>query len=228
MTPFQTDDFMAKLLQGAFDKWQPSSYWWSFWRKKLQQIDIDEAKAALALYAENKTKTENEPTWARYKEYLKQVIIKPEREDSGTEVYLIAQCYSHRIPAYIGAIFYSHYKGSQEQEAIEQYQIELASGRGGFWQADIACGIEGLRAARRDMLPKRNVVNNHFLNLGYRKYSSDFRRLLERDYYLDELLPESLPEAQPQKWQSLSCMLQATGSESQERQYDTQIEDLVF
>jgi hypothetical protein len=224
MTPFQTDDFMTKLLQGAFDKWQPSSYWWSFWRKKLEQIDFDEAKAALALYAENKTKTETDPTWQRFADYLKQVAIKPKQEDSGTEVYLIAQCYSHRIPAYIGAILYSRYKGTQEQEAIEQYQIELARGKGGFWQAYIAYGLDELREARREMVPKRNVVNNHFLNLGYRKYSLDFRRALERDYHLDEFMQETMPATQPQNWQSLSGMLQATKPEQQE----DAIEELVF
>lgn len=215
---------MTKLLQGAFDKWQPSSYWWSFWRKKLEQIDIDAAKAALALYAENKTKTEDEPTWARYQEYLKKVAVKPSQQDNGVEVYLIAQCYSHRIPACIGAILYGRYSGAREQQAVENYQIELARGKGGFWQAYIAYGLDELREARREMVPKRNVVNNHFLNLGYRKYSLDFRRALERDYYLDEFMQETMPAAQPQNWQSLSGMLQATEPEQQE----DAIEELVF
>lgn len=224
MTPLDLDRFMTEMLKGAFPKWQATDYEWTFWHKRLEDCNFEEAKSALGSYYDNKTKTEDAPTWQRFKEYLKQVAIKPEQEDSGTEVYLIAQCYSHRIPAYIGAMVYSRYKGTREQEAIDQYQIDLARGKGGFWQAYIAYGLAGLREARRDMLPKRNVVNNHFLNLGYRKYSLDFRRALERDYYLDEFMQETMPAAQPQNWQSLSGMLQATKPEQQE----DAIEELVF
>ena len=190
MRTLQIDEFTTTYLQGAFNKWEPNSYMWSFWRDKLQQIDFEVAKTALNLYVEDKTKTEDEPTWQRFKNYLKQVSVKSGEDRSyGSETVLLAQCYCHRIPALIGQVATMMYTGTGEQAAANDYQVQLVRGKGGLWQVVIAYGFgsEGHRQARRDMRIRRTAAGNYFATLGFNKDWWLWRKPLEREYFLEEV-----------------------------------------
>ena len=74
MTLLEADQFYTAKLCGLFTKWAPTQAQYEFWVNRLQGIDKSEAEQALEVYVEVKTKTEDEPTWARFAEHLSKVI----------------------------------------------------------------------------------------------------------------------------------------------------------
>lgn len=193
MTLLEADQFYTAKLCGLFTKWAPTQAQYEFWVNRLQGIGKSEAEQALEVYVEVKTKTEDEPTWARFAEHLSKVIKKPVRNDGvDTTIWLIAQCYAHKLPVRIGQVMYGMYQGVREHTAKDSYQAELSKYKGGYWQTAVCYGHGGLRQARRVMIPRWVAAKNYFYNLGYRSNKPydfgalDWWKPLDREYYLDE------------------------------------------